>query len=533
MTDDIPLDVGLIRIDPRVVSQLRNKEIFDKQISLYSDSFQSIFGKEVKKYKANGNHYEICKFDTSDSGFIASETEHKQFGVENAQFLVKGTNNVFAKEGESGTAIAVKSGEGNVTELIGLLCGGSKGFTVCLFLPTVLEYLNTHLGYNLKLYEPEGFGADFAMNGPNSDVISASKDVENQNAKKYIPSGIKIYFSLLTTERVAPLEFNLVERVLTLLCKRFIPIDLNKYEVLLKREQTLSLLVSKRETISDNAIFENESPDFVAVKKGINACDCLYLGKAVTAETLLKQAISCIMKTEEDLALRLLCKLVSYITWHCLVKNTPDSFHDLKVLLEEGIDIFETDFKDLIGFPLESLGYLYYDFSRFYMKLWENEYKMNPTNKYRIKAVEKAKQAVNIFREDHINKQKLPETARRLVLAQSQLIYSLLGCGHSFNTYEDITNEELTEAGDIFKSINLDMDTMPFVQIVNYFIALCDLQFRKGNLSKAFHTARKCLKISENKGYRYGAVSERAKFRVMKLRNYKSEYEKDERNKTK
>ncbi|XP_053394151.1 uncharacterized protein LOC128555552 [Mercenaria mercenaria] len=371
----------------------------------------------------------------------------------------------------------------------------------------------------LELYD-EFHGGRYDDKTKSRSTIAVSKAVYKATAAKCIPFGVKIYFILLTPEQISPFSFDLVDRALYLICLTYKTVNVKNYERLIEREHDLSLLVSQRLILYDNAIFKNDRPDYVAVENGMLACDYLYVGKATAAENCLKTAILCVLKSD-DLGLRLLCKLITYITWYCLVKNNNTSLDNLKVLLENGLESFECDFRSLRGFPLESLGYLYYVYSRYYMTMWDkmrgggHDHRNYTTERsYRFKAVEKAKQSVKIFQEDHKEK-KSAETLRRLILAKCQQAYALLGCGHDFNTSEEVSMGEITEAENMISSMKSDMSEMPLVQNVNYLIALCDVQYRKGNTSKALKTARKCLEKSRIKSYY--VVLCRAKFRVEKL----------------
>ncbi|XP_053394152.1 uncharacterized protein LOC128555553 [Mercenaria mercenaria] len=501
------LDIGLIEIDSSIKDQLSNKENVDQRVCIYSGPFESIHNKEIFKYRPSDKLYEVCKCGTPNYGIIVSEREHEESKPENGQFLVKSESGVFAVKGESGTAVAFKRKEDNVIELVGIICGGSGDKTVCLFLPAIIQFSEKRYGMTLELHESEFYCRDKTES---NSIISAAKVADKAMAVKVIPYGVKIYFICSTPEQISPLSFDLVERTLHLMCLSYDTVNVDSLKDLVRKEHALSLLVSKRRSLNDNAIFESDGPGFVALENGMLACDFLYQGKAKPAENCLKWAILGVIKSD-DLGLRLFCKLVTYITWYCLLANTNTSLDDLKRLLEDGIDSFECDFMSSADFPLETLGYLYFDYSRYYMTMCYNLPRRGPKQSnniaeesFRLKAVEKAKQSVKIFKEDH-NGKKSAETLRRLVLAKCQQVYALLGCGHDFNTCEEVSNEQVTEAEDIIKSMEeVNMKEIPLVQNVDYLIALCDLQYRKGHTSKALKTVRKCFENSEINEYHVG-----------------------------
>ncbi|XP_053395632.1 uncharacterized protein LOC128555875 [Mercenaria mercenaria] len=324
--DEKSLDIGLIEIDHSVKDLLSNTENVDQNVCIYSGPFESIFDKEIFKYKPSDKLYEVCKCGTPNYGTIVSESEHEECKPENGQFLVKSENGVFAVKGESGTAVAAKRKEDNVIELVGIICGGSGDNTVCLFIPDVFHFYKNRYDMILELYDA------------------------------CILCGVKIYFNLSTPEQISPPSYDLVDHALNLMCYKFENVDVKIYERLIERERDLSLRVTQRLCLNDNAIFENDNPNYVAIESGMLACDFLYVGNARAAENRLKKAIFCFLKSD-DFGLRLLCNLITYITWYCLVKNNDTSLDKLKKLLENGKKILNAT-SDLKRFPLESLGFL-------------------------------------------------------------------------------------------------------------------------------------------------------------------------------
>lgn len=459
-----------------------------------------LFNTEVEKYRPANSEYEVCSTDTSNLGIIASDVEHRDvFGTrdQSGQILVKTVNGtLFATPGESGTAVALRRKSSKESwMLIGILSGGTKEYCVCLYLASVIGYLNEYYQKDLELCDCSPL------------VLEDIGDFMIVN--ECIPCGIQIFIMCKTPEQIAPYNFDLVDRTLYLICCTYDAVDERKLKEILKMKKVLSDKVNDRNKLINCSVFENDKPEYVATERGMLACDFLYNEDPKSAEKHLKIATDCIPKSH-DLGLRLLCKHVTYVTWFCLEVNSEKSLEEMESLLETAIEVFQ-ELKELLGFPTESLGYLYNDFSRYYMKKYDTARKLpqhlrNKDYEHSLRrcAIEKAMLAKDLFEDMH-KKENTSSTRTRMILADCQAAFSILGCGETFNVVEGEINEtELKDAECIVDCVKQELIDVPLVQKTDFLIACCDLYFRKGQISKALKQAQICLRDSKRKQYPLG-----------------------------
>ena len=143
--------------------------------------------------------------------------------------------------------------------------------------------------------------------------------------------------------------------------------------------------------------------------------------------------------------------------------------------------------KHFKSFPSESIGYQFYDYARYYLRNHQDQ-----------DAAQMAKLSVEYFMQENRDDDGSPN---RQILAVSQFAMIKLGCGEEFDTYDQaINNDDIVKVEEYLGQLGAVANDQPSVQLTDYLLAVCDLNYRKGNIEKAIEAAQRCLKIAGEKG---------------------------------
>ena len=458
-------DIDMIELDDAVQAicnkTYRNSQGKASSCRLYEGPIKNLYGKEVfhcfveSQSKGEAGIYgRVCDSKTHEKHSDLINLSHN--------FIVDGCNSPFAKEGDSGRIVGTINSEG-VLELVGVVVAGKfelasgtvSGYTtLCLLLNSGLKVLSKYYKKSLRL------------RNMNSEVAKTNK----------LNEGSIIWFK--TPEQIKLPDFDLCEHLEMLTACFSIKEKPDNVQMLVSFEIKMSNKVFSREDVaSDEYTFDQSDQN--CVFRSMLACQYMYEKRFKEAEEHLKTA--CRMVTSRSrFPVRLLCKVISYATWFFLDMNKLD---EMKLLLDAGLEFME-ETQHFLSFPTESIGYQYYDYSRYYLRLNETD-----------KAAEMAQKAVTYFRDEERKDDRSPN---RLILAISQLALIKLGCGEEFETCDcEITRSTIDEVGDYLNELESIADEQPSVQLTDYLIAHCDWQFRLGNIPYALKSARKCLAIAE------------------------------------
>ena len=433
--------------------------------SVYQEDIQNLYGKEVFHVHLSGQSDE----NTATLGRICSAEVHEQFSdLLNVKhnFIVEGQDSPFAQEGDSGRLVASRSKDGCL-ELIGITTAGkfqldfgemSKKCSLCLLLNSGLKMLRRFYKKKLCLHYK-------------------SLSVNGTEAK--LKAGIVIWFK--TPEQIKQPDFDLCEQLETLTACFAVKEASDNVNLLLKFEVKMSNKVFSRDDVASDDYSYDQS-DQICVFNSMLACQYLYEKRFKEAENHLKTACRMVPKRSR-FPIRLLCKVISYVTWLFLDMGKLD---EMKSMLDASLK-FMKETKHFKSFPSESIGYQYYDYARYYLRKHQEQ-----------NAAQMAKRSVEYFKHEKRDNDGSPN---RLALAVSQFAMIKLGCGEEFETHEQtIATDDIDEVEKYLKQLDDVADDQPSVQLTDYLLAVCDLNYRKGKIPKAIEAAQRCLKIAGEKG---------------------------------
>lgn len=517
------LDFGLFEVvgdmKERVTNILPNvtERTTNCDLELYSGRPESLEGATVFKYRpeSDKSYIKLQQYRSPSDGKVLKTSEKTDRG-EQRQFFVSGVGEPFSVRGESGTAVAISRENGSV-QIVGIITGGCDGTTHCLFLPFILNTFAENYELHLELLktdiEVDGYG-NFGQAVEKSLFFEA----------KPIACGSTVYLYIThdltnSPEKISPLSIDLDNLTLTLLCCKFEKkMNLSDFSSILNLETELTLLINQRGTLDDNSIFENDKPVYVAMENLLKACDDIYQGNLKMAEIRFKTALK-VIKPVDWINCRIFAKFVTSLTWFKEEINTTKSLKEMKILLNEGLEYYN-DNKDVEGFPEEVGAYLYYDFARYYLRKIENMVTGTDNTLDREKTKEKRKWALE-FGKRSVNKvdELQDETIKEeLIIMKCDYASSLLGCGNNFNTdIFQISEEQLCTAERHLNDVKGKISKVPTVQKASYLLASCDLQFRKGYITKALKLARQCKALGAKEEE---FVRKEAEIRINALKAY-------------
>ncbi|WAR17051.1 hypothetical protein MAR_031645 [Mya arenaria] len=426
-------NLAIIEVEHCDLKNISNKVVTDsgpsRQIAIYNGTKNEIYGKPV--FKCVYSTTEI-KTATEHTAYIASREEHREKSyLENEKFFfIKNEATPFSRPGDSGAPVCFQSTEQSSDVIVvGIISGGDDDSTNCLYLPRAFE------------------------------------------------------------ECLAPESFDLAQRV-----KIDTSWDLYQVEndqtvtMSLSKLKELRMRVNQRFNCEDLAIFENDDPIFLAFYCRLYACDCLYDGKRDEAELRLKTALRCAEK-HAYLSIHFFPKLLTIITWLFLEQNKLDTMIETLDVSKE----FANDHTQLSGFPVEVQPYLYYDSSRCNRALYEQMVKAGnqvSVAAYRHKAIQNGRVAWNLISCVYLHS-KNDEHLDRYVLIGCEFAVTLLGCGGEFECkIQTVDGDHLQEAEVVLSKLHSHISDVPLVQQLVYNQAMCDLNYRKQNVSEAHHFAK-------------------------------------------
>lgn len=511
-TTEKMIDIGLFKVNTaeirvsNIIPEFPNDYECSDDISLYDGNLSRLYGREVFKLRtrsdiARNYHFETKYPSNIDKGTII-DADNQLF------FWISTKEERFSERGESGTAVVVV--ENSKVKIIGMVIGGEENRTCCVFMPAVIQLLERNPNLKLHLYK--------------SDIAIERLCMED----KVVIPGTTIYVQKADTftqspEKISPLSINMHERAMLLLCCKYdATCDVKKSKKILMHEKNLKRLVNDRGTLNDYSIFPNGDPHYVVIDNGLQACDALYTGNVYFAEKRLKTALLAIRPTDVDgLGLRLMAKLLTYVTWYELFKyNNKQSLVNTKELLDEGREFYET-YKHLKGFPHDAGMYFYYDTSRYHLKQLEAQVgsagKRDDIKNEKSKAISMAKAAVKIAEEMHQSGASQYETVTRLVLMKSEYASTVLCCGGDIWLGDsiDVSKDDMEMAETALMDIKKYIKSSPKVQALDYYTAQCDLLYRQGKVKESLKLAKLCYKEAIKN--RYKEASEIAWTRIVSL----------------
>lgn len=519
-------DIGLVEINEafrnKVFNQVTDRFGNVRKITIFEGRKETIYGKKVTKCKS------YCQSDESNEvyGRITSFENHKSVYSDTdfaCQFCIEHECQNFSGPGDSGTAIALTSdSDAGVVQVVGMVSGGDHLYTYCIYLPEAINNLNKYFGMQLELFMP-----DVSLSAENNATVQNDQRVLVKSTKK-IECSVTIFFRLKTPEEISPYSFDLVDYTITLTGIRYDDFSGESQNYVLDQEKEMKRLINLRETLECYPVFENDNPDYKALEQGLKAVDCMINGEFDNVETMLKVAMKCIPNCLK-IGLRLFAKNYNYVMWYLTLMNEKHCWKEQEKLIQEGIEFYE-DSKGCIGFPKEVGGYIYYEYSRFFIQscdALQNHLKndISELNQKQVLAIEKARKAVQIMEEVHSEAQT-PLSLVRQSFIQCELAFALLRCGNEFGvrlekavpSVTDINEAEALLANVTESVVKNGLLKQHAVKYDIYLVALCDLYFRKGEFHKAFETAETCLAFAKYKREKWG--ERRAKVRVVVLENH-------------
>lgn len=504
----------------------RSKALVDmgvqQHVQFYRESLVNLFQQRVFKHRANEDtsNLFVIHHGSSEQGVIEMIRHLKN---ESSSFFVKGISSTFAFPGESGTAVAIND-EGTI-KLVGVIIGEETNASAigCFFMPFVIEKLKDYYGFTPELYFEEN---QQRLN--DSDVIA-------------IEPGTVIFFVNTNTlvkrpEKISPNEFTLCDRTMMLIENEFDDSTMD-FATFIEQENVLKRLVNDRKTLVGCAIFTNDSPDYVTMENGLQACDALYSGQVDIARKKLKVALRAVVPAK-GIGFRQFAKLITYVTWYLLYKDTTESLKNMQEILDAGLKFLKRN-ESFNTFPHDARMYLCYDYSRYYQSKLQKAINLvegvsertHRTNYYfrqrdiqryrqkRIKMMKNAEQiAKGIYR---LNPSQ--ESFTRLILMQAEYAFTLLGSGMIFKAKSSVTHtlvskDDLVQAEDVLTEIKRNKAfAIPFVQYTVYRLAKCDFLFCKDDLHQALKLAEICHKEAVEAKYE-NAIDE-FNCRIEKLKN--------------
>ena len=461
-------DVDIFKIDEQFRSKLcaclhpANGQA--QHCNLFKGSIGDLYGRHVLKYQ---NFNREASTTSSATGKILSKAKHKMIerfmSDPDAELYVEGLpeGRVFGKRGESGTAVAVY-GETGAVEIVAIIQGGSSanadlsGYTRCMFVPRMVSHLQGVYKkiFDLFVYQP-------------------------LNCTDAVHFGDTILF---TPDQIVIEDFDLCDKIVQLFGSiSFDNATPERLEFIQSKERELSTQLNDRQYIETK---DDNSAEQGALFNSMLACQFIYDENYRECEKHFKMTCRHIGKAKE-FGLRILFKMITYVLF--LYCNTDDKTNHRKLLTEvrkilnEDDDITKSN-----GFPRERLGYISYEYARFYRK-----------DLNRKCGLDESHCAVTEFKKAH-DASMSSDTANRLVLAICENIDILLWVGKS--TDEEISVNDIEDARKKIQLVEAmrNKHKIATVQEVEYLICRSDLAFRQGKLSEGFRFANYALSMSKD-----------------------------------
>ncbi|XP_052080708.1 uncharacterized protein LOC127718693 [Mytilus californianus] len=345
-------DVSIVEINPDICHNLYSttvREEWNTNSQLKMCNFDELYGKFVRTKGLNETgivHFAVAQ--------VATGQEHRENDINtNIHFLVKPVNDCpFIQPGDSGNVISIQNTDVCYMH-VGLIIGKfenkitgsalktadekSKQYVLCLNLKHAFETLKdiTHLEF--KVVFPA-----FRNNGV------------------FIENGMKLWIKTRTVNYISRRDFNLAEHLINLIfC---IKETVSQRPGMFWTENTyilrLSQFVNSRNDLEPSGC---DTADHKCYLHAILGCDFLFSEKYDLAEHQLKEATTMIAATSSPY--RLLCKIITYSTWLLLKQK---QLNEMKNILYHGFH-FMLRFKEHDVRIHDSIGYLYFDLSRYFI----------------------------------------------------------------------------------------------------------------------------------------------------------------------
>ncbi|CAC5388427.1 unnamed protein product [Mytilus coruscus] len=235
----------------------------------------------------------------------------------------------------------------------------------------------------------------------------------------------------------------------------------------------LSQFVNSRNDLEPSGC---DTADHKCYLHAILGCDFLFSENYNLAEHQLKEATTMIAATSSPY--RLLCKIITYSTWLLLKQK---KLNQMKDILYHGFN-FMLRFKEHDVRIHDSIGYLYFDLSRYFIA----------TGKPR-KALRMAYKSLEHFESfEKGGGQSLEKQA----LAWSLIARLSLNCGEFFERIHKKPIDS-SKARLYIEMLERNLDNLPIVQKVVYYMVKSDFFYRQGNITGALKNAQISVDISQ------------------------------------
>lgn len=474
-TNNYDVDIFEVLLDDSfaVSNEIQDENVVTKQVCLYEGSIENLLGKRVRKLRPGFSYFKVNNDDTSTYGHVYNKEEHRSLGS-NLNFLVKGENGKFAREGDCGSPVVLVDTESEKLQIVGLIGGGTnnRNDTFCIFLPAAVKHLEKVYNMNLttKL----------------SKLSSAVR----------VPVGCRIYANC---QSKCNFTADLAELAIDIADEEFSECDLDKFPGLVKLEKDMK---SELYNGTFNRKLESDNPSSVAIYHCCRALYSMMTGQFLDSDHDLKMAILSTVKCP-DIKLWLFAKILSNLTQHFALFDATESrnFHEQLFIMAI---LFHDENIKTQGFPKETGSKILLHLSQAFQKLYSNKRNSPKTRRmtkkilqHRTSAIKWVRQAVEKAERIH-NIKQTTFSYGRLVRIKIELAYALLGCGHFFASIreDEVTEEEIQEAQSILQEIQEIILCNNAELECQLLIVKCDLAYRLGKYKEAFSFAEQCYDIA-------------------------------------
>ncbi|XP_071148356.1 uncharacterized protein [Mytilus edulis] len=463
-------DVSIFEINVDICHKLFSNNVNEKWNSksqLLMCNSENLYGSFVRTKGLNETgivHFAIAQ--------VATRQEHTENDINTeVYFLVKPvTNYPFIQPGDSGNVVSIQKTDVSYTYYmhIGLIIGkfenritasalksadeNSKQYVLCLNLKHAFETLKNVT--NLKL----------------NAVVPA---YQNNGVLK--ENGMKLWIKTRTVQCISRGDFDLPDHLINLIfC---IKETVSQRPGMFWTENTymlrLSQFVNSRNDLEPSGCV---TADHKCYLHAILGCDFLFSEKYDLAEHQLKKATTMIAATSSPY--RLLCKMITYITW-LLFKQKK--LIQMRNVLYHGFN-FMLRFKEHDVRIHDSIGYIYFDLSRYLIATRKPQ-----------KALRMAYKSLEYFESFQRDGRTSLE---KQALAWSLIARLSLNCGEFF---ERIHQEpiDLSKASLYIIMLERNLDNLPTVQQVCYYMVKTDFFYRQGYITEAIKSARISVEMSQ------------------------------------
>lgn len=285
---------------------------------------------------------------------------------------------------------------------------------------------------------------------------------------------MKLWVKTRTVQCISKGDFNLHDRLISLIsCIRE---TVSQRPGMFWTENTymlrLSQFVNSRNDLEPSGC---NTVDHKCYLHALLGCDFLFSEKFALAEYQLKVAITMIEATSSPY--RLLCKIITYSTWLLLKQK---QLTEMKNILLHGFS-FMFKFGDHDVRIHDSIGYLYFDLSRYYIALGRHQ-----------KALRMAHKSLEYFESfERGGGHSLEDKA----LAWSLIVRLSLNCGEYFERIHQ-KPIDLPKASLYIEMLENNFEHLPTVQKLVYYMVKTDFFFRHGNITEAIKRAHISVDIA-------------------------------------